>query len=376
MSRKIIHSLFILIAASVMWSCSKTDSSTSESETQVPVETATIKKGDFVHSLFYDGDINAEYEVKVFSKVPDRIEHFYVDAGDKVGKGAPIARIVATTLEQTVQQAEAGLTAARAQLANVRLEYERMQRLRKENAVSQQQYDAVETQYEAVGAQVQQTEAALASTQSILKDATVTAPISGIIGKRYYEAGDMAAPILPLVSIVQMDKVKITFDATEEDLGKLAVGQKAEVRVKSYPDVTFSGSVAKISPVLDPLTRMAEIEVLVDNPQHKLKPGMYAEVQVTTRIINDVIVIPRYAVIENTSLEKVEGKDVVVRNYFVYVVKNGKAEQRTLDVEFLNHTRIAVRAGVSVDENLVVDGQNKLRDGAAVVVTTREDVKS
>ena len=376
MSRKIIYSLFILIAASVMWSCSKTDSSTSESETQVPVETATIKKGDFVHSLFYDGDINAEYEVKVFSKVPDRIEHFYVDAGDKVGKGAPIARIVATTLEQTVQQAEAGLTAARAQLANVRLEYERMQRLRKENAVSQQQYDAVETQYEAVGAQVQQTEAALASTQSILKDATVTAPISGIIGKRYYEAGDMAAPILPLVSIVQMDKVKITFDATEEDLGKLAVGQKAEVRVKSYPDVTFSGSVAKISPVLDPLTRMAEIEVLVDNPQHKLKPGMYAEVQVTTRIINDVIVIPRYAVIENTSLEKVEGKDVVVRNYFVYVVKNGKAEQRTLDVEFLNHTRIAVRAGVSVDENLVVDGQNKLRDGAAVVVTTREDVKS
>lgn len=376
MSRKIIHSLFILIAASVMWSCSKTDSSTSESETQVPVETATIKKGDFVHSLFYDGDINAEYEVKVFSKVPDRIEHFYVDAGDKVGKGAPIARIVATTLEQTVQQAEAGLTAARAQLANVRLEYERMQRLRKENAVSQQQYDAVETQYEAVGAQVQQTEAALASTQSILKDATVTAPISGIIGKRYYEAGDMAAPTLPLVSIVQMDKVKITFDATEEDLGKLAVGQKAEVRVKSYPDVTFSGSVAKISPVLDPLTRMAEIEVLVDNPQHKLKPGMYAEVQVTTRIINDVIVIPRYAVIENTSLEKVEGKDVVVRNYFVYIVKNGKAEQRTLDVEFLNHTRIAVRAGVSVDENLVVDGQNKLRDGAAVVVTTREDVKS
>ena len=376
MSRKIMHSLFILIAASVMWSCSKTDSSTSESETQVPVETATIKKGDFVHSLFYDGDINAEYEVKVFSKVPDRIEHFYVDAGDKVGKGAPIARIVATTLEQTVQQAEAGLTAARAQLANVRLEYERMQRLRKENAVSQQQYDAVETQYEAVGAQVQQTEAALASTQSILKDATVTAPISGIIGKRYYEAGDMAAPTLPLVSIVQMDKVKITFDATEEDLGKLAVGQKAEVRVKSYPDVTFSGSVAKISPVLDPLTRMAEIEVLVDNPQHKLKPGMYAEVQVTTRIINDVIVIPRYAVIENTSLEKVEGKDVVVRNYFVYIVKNGKAEQRTLDVEFLNHTRIAVRAGVSVDENLVVDGQNKLRDGAAVVVTTREDVKS
>ena len=116
MSRKIIHSLFILIAASVMWSCSKTDSSTSESETQVPVETATIKKGDFVHSLFYDGDINAEYEVKVFSKVPDRIEHFYVDAGDKVGKGAPIARIVATTLEQTVQQAEAGLTAARATL--------------------------------------------------------------------------------------------------------------------------------------------------------------------------------------------------------------------------------------------------------------------
>lgn len=370
---------FLMIVAGwivFLTGCDQKDSKNSQVENKIPVETVTVGLGDLAQTLSYYGDIKAEFEVKVFSKVPDRIERFFVDAGDNVAKGAPIARITATTIEQTVRQAEAALTAARAQEANLRAEYDRFALLYRDLSVSKQQYDAIATQYEAAKAQVEQAEAALTSAKSLLRDATITAPIAGIIGKRYCEAGDMAAPALPLVSVCQMDRVKMTFEATEKDLARLEIGQKTVVQVSTYPDHTFEGKVVKISPVLDPLTRLAEVEVLLDNPEHKLKPGMYAHAEVTTGVIENVIVVPRHAVIENTSLERIGGEDQVVKHYFVFVVDSDKALQRRLEVIYLNHEYLAISSGLKIGEQLVTVGQNNLREGAPVTVVREKEASS
>ena len=267
-----------------------------------------------------------------------------------------------------MRQAEAGLAATRAQEANLKVEYERSGRLFKEGAMSKQQFDTIETQYKAIQAQVQQMEAALASAKSSLLDATITAPIDGIIGKRYLEAGDMASPGVPLAEIVQKERVKIIFDVTETDLGKIRIGQEAKVRVKSYPDRVFKGTVTKISPILDPMTRMATVEVLVDNSSDELKPGMFANVTVVTNVLKNVITVPRFATLENTSLKRVDGKDKVVKKYSVFIVKNGKALQRELQTSYINHINIAVSGGVDVGDTLVVEGQNNLRDSVAVSI--------
>jgi len=333
-----------------------------EEEAKIPVEVDEIELGRVKQSLDYNGDIRAEYEVKVFSKIPDRIIKYYVDEGDAVQAGDKIAKILATQIEQAVLQAEA-------QKNNIEMEYERAEKLFRENAMSQQQYDAIQTQ-------MVQAKAALVSARSQLKDATIAAPISGIIGKRYYEEGDMAAPSMPVASVVQMDKVKIEFEATEQDLGRLSVGQEAEIQVRSYPDRIFIGKVIKISPVLDPMTRMADAEVLVSNPDHTLKPGMYAELEITTGILKDVIVVPRHSVIESTSLKSVNGKDRVVKNYFVYIVNDSaRAEQRLLDVDYVNHRLLAVSGGVALGEKLVVSGQNNLREGLPVLIPEVEEAE-
>ena len=340
-----------------------------QQETQVPVAVTEVSLGEVRQSLFYNGDIKAEVEVKVFSKVPDRIEAYFVDEGDAVQKGEPIAKILATTIEQGLRQAEAGLAAAQAQEANLRAEYERAKRLHGEDAMSQQEYDAIKTQYEAAVAQLQQARAALETAKSQFGDATVRSPITGIIGERHYETGDMATPTMPVATVVQMDRVEIEVEATEEDLGRLAVDQKAEVDVKSYPGETFVGRVIKISPILDPMTRMAKVEILIPNQDHRLKPGMYAEVEITTGMLENVIVVPRYAVIENTSLVSENGEDEVVKNYFVFVVDDSaRAEQRKLDVDYVNHQYVAVRSGIAVGERLVVSGQNNLREGLPVLI--------
>ena len=373
MKRMILPLLLILaVLALIVGGCSRPGSNAEEAEVKVPVEVMSVELGEVVQSLDYNGDIKAELEVKVFSKIPDRIEKLFVDAGDEVKKGAPVAKILATTIEQATLQVEAGLVAAKAQEANLRMEFERAQRLKNENAMSEQQFDAVKTQYEAVKAQLDQAEAALKSAKSQLGDATVTAPISGIVGNRYYEEGDMANPAMPIVTIVQMDRVKITFSATEEDLGRLAVGQKTNIAVKTYQDKKFSGKVVKISPVLDPLTRMAEVEVLIDNPKRLLKPGMYAQVEVITGTIEDVIVVPRHVVIENTTMEKIDGVDQVIKNYYVFVVDSAKAHQKKLDVRYANHKSLAIDSGISIGDKLVIAGQNNLRDGMAVSVAKQE----
>lgn len=371
-----VKKLSLILVALTAWylvsGCGKSDSSDAEQKEKVPVEVSTVQLGKVVQSVKYRGDIAAEIEVKVFSKIPDRIEKYFVDEGDAVRKGDPIAQIVATTIEQGVKQAEAMLVAAKAQESNLAVEFERAQRLYQEDALSKQQFEAIKTQYESVQAQVRQAEAALASAKSHFSDATVTAPISGIIGKRYYENGDMANPAIPLVMIVKTERVKIMFNVTEQDLGKLAVGQIAKINVKAFPDQVFEGKVQKISPILDPTTRMAEVEVLVDNQKGILKPGMYAEVEVITGVIDNVIVVPRFAVIENTSLEKVGGVDQVIKNYYVFVVDSNLAHQKKLDVTYVNHNWLAVKSGISVGDKLVITGQNNLREGFPVLVINAE----
>jgi len=364
-----------MTALMILTACSSSNENANE-QVKVPVEVMEAEKGRLPQSLTFNGDIIAETEVKVFSKVPDRIDAFYVDEGDEVKAGQPLAHVLATAIEQGVRQAEAALSAARAQDANMRVEYERTRRLYEQNAMSQQQFDAVKTQYEAAVAQTEQAEAALTTARSQLTDATLSAPIRGIIGKRYYETGDMASPAMPVFSIVQMDRVKMQVQAAERDLGSLAERQPAKVRVRSYTDTTFDGEVLKISPVLDPMTRMADVEILIPNPGHLLKPGMYAQVEIITGCIENTIVIPRHAVLESTSLESNDGKDTVVKNYFVYVIADSmKAEQRLLEVDYVNHQYIAVKSGIEVGEKIVITGQNNLRDGLPVLIAETEEVR-
>jgi membrane fusion protein (multidrug efflux system) len=180
------HSLFVIvvIVAVLLPGCREDNQNTNATEAGIPVEVTTA----------HFGGIAAENEVKVFSKIPDRIEQFFVDEGDRVSKGAPFAQVFCPTIEQSVRQAEAALLFVKTQEANLRVEYARFEKLYRDLTVSQQQYDAAATQFQATQALVQQAEAALASAKSQWHDATVRAPIAGIIGKRYYEAGDLAAP--------------------------------------------------------------------------------------------------------------------------------------------------------------------------------------
>jgi len=375
MQKKILLLLVIISLSLALFSNCSNKANTNEDEAiKIPVETIMVGRKTVTKEVQYTGDVKAEQEVKVFSKIPDRILSFEKDEGDFVHKGEIIAKIEATKIEQAVIQAKAAVVSAKAQLVNLESEYQRAQRLIKENAMSQQQFDGVKTQYEATQALVDQAVAAQVQAESQLADANVTAPISGIIGNRYYEQGDMATGPFPLVTVVQMNKVKVEVNAPEQDFGQLKIGQIANLRVLSYPDETFAGEILKISPVLDPITRMGKIEILVNNENKKLKPGMFAEVQICVNTMENVLTVPKYAVIENTELKRINGVDVAVVNSHVFVENNGIAYLRDIEISYTNGVVAVVASGIEQDENLIIIGQQSLKDSAKVKVLNQGEL--
>ena len=375
MQKKILLLLALIgLSFSLFLSCSKEASTNDDEAIKIPVETAIVGRKTVTKEVKYTGDVKAEQEIKVFSKIPDRILSFEKDEGDFVNKGEIIATIEATKIEQAVIQAKAAVVSAQAQLVNLESEYQRAQRLIKENAMSQQQFDGVKTQHEATQALVEQAVAAQVQAESQLADANVTAPISGIIGNRYYEQGDMAAGPFPLVTVVQMKKVKVEVNAPEQDFGQLNVGQCANLHVLSYPDEIFSGEINKISPVLDPITRMGKIEILVNNNDKRLKPGMFAEVQICVNTMENVLTSPKHAVIENTELKRINGLDVAVINSHVFVENDGIAYLRDIEISYTNGVFAVVSSGLKLNENLVTVGQQSLKDSAKVKVLNQGEL--
>ncbi|MFZ5515313.1 MAG: efflux RND transporter periplasmic adaptor subunit [Candidatus Zhuqueibacterota bacterium] len=368
MKRLVVIIGLIGLVAMLSMGCSKSGTSAKDAEVKIPVQTAEVISSTVTKELTYTGDIMAEQEVKLFSKIPDRITRFFKDEGDYVAKGDTIALIQATTIEQAVNQAKAGLASARAQLANLEAEYHRAQRLQKENAISQQQFEAIRTQYEATQALVEQTEAALAQAESQLSDAAITSPISGIIGVRNYDQGDMAAGQFPLATVVKMNRVKVEVDVPEQDLGELKVGQCASLLVRSFPDDKFTGVIDKIRPVLDPMTRMGKIEIMVDNSNLQLKPGMFAEVSICVKTFKNVLVVPKHAIIEKTEMKRVQGEDVAVIYSQVFIEKEGIALLRSVDISYSNGTFAVVTNGVQLGDKIIVVGQQSVKDGSLVNV--------
>ena len=375
MQKKILLLLVVFgLSVFLFLNCSK-DANTNEDEViTIPVETVIVGRKTVTKEVQYTGDVKAEQEVKVFSKIPDRILSFEKDEGDYVSKGEIIGRIEATKIEQAVIQAKAAAVSAKAQLVNLESELQRAQRLINENAMSQQQFDGVKAQYEATQALAEQAAAAQVQAESQLSDANVTAPISGVIGNRYYEQGDMATGPFPLVTIVQMKTVKVEVNAPEQDFGQLDVGQCANLLVLSYPDETFMGEINKISPVLDPITRMGKIEILVDNKDKRLKPGMFAEVQICVNTMENVLAIPKHAIIENTELQRVNGMDEAVVKSHVFVEDNGIAYLRDLNISYTNGVVAVVSSGIEEGENLIIVGQQSVKDSSKVKVLNQGEL--
>jgi len=186
--------------------------------------------------------------------------------------------------------------------------------------------------------------------------APVESPLTGIVGRIFVDIGSSVTPQSAVALVTDVNKVEIALDIPEKYLPRVSLGQDAEVMVDAYPDETFKGKVTMISPIVDLQTRAAPIEIRINNEDHKLQSGMFAKVRLIIKNSRSMPIVLREAII---------GRDP---NAYVYVVVGDKAQLKKVSLGIRQGPYYEVTEGLGKGDVVVVMGQQKLYDGASVMV--------
>ncbi|HHE76401.1 MAG TPA: efflux RND transporter periplasmic adaptor subunit [Candidatus Parcubacteria bacterium] len=234
--------------------------------------------------------------------------------------------------------------------------------------------DAAQSAYESAKKQLESAEANLASikkraklqiaaaqgqldsVQAQLDNTTITAPISGIVSRKYIETGEMAIAGSPAVEIVNTSGIKIELSLTEFDIGKIFIGQEAEIKLAAYPDEKFIGKVYYVGSVADPASKKFPVKIQLENGDGRIKAGMVADVKIITNRQKNVLVIPKSAVFKEEGVEK------------VYVAENSKVKIKTVKTEVVDENRLKVAEGLSAGEEIIINGNYNLKEGDLVII--------
>ncbi|MFA5858620.1 MAG: efflux RND transporter periplasmic adaptor subunit [Elusimicrobiota bacterium] len=268
-------------------------------DTGVPVEVVKVRTGDIADRLNLTGNVMANETVNVYAKVPGKLQKYLVSEGDNVA----VDQVVAM-----VNRDEPGFDYA---------------------------------------------------------ESPVKTNIAGIVSKRYPDIGALVSPAAggavamatPVITVVNIDKVKVVVDVVEKDVAKVSKDLSAQVKVDAYPKRTFTGTVTSVSPMIDQMSRTAKIEITVDNTERLLRPGMFANVDILVSYHSGRILVPVKCIIE-----KPDGTKRVM------VIKSNIAEDRAVTVGFTDNNNAEILSGLKYGEYAVSTGQQRLTNGIKAAI--------
>ena len=348
----------------------------------IPVETGTIERGPVELRRTFTGTLEASAAFVVAPKVGGRIEELTSDLGDEVAWNQVVARLDNAEFTQAVAQAEADVEVARANLKEAeslleiaRREVQRVESLSKRGVSSESEKDTAMANLLAREAHVQVSQAQLVRAEAELEAARVrlgytkvTAGWSGregehrVVAERFVDEGETVSANASLLEIVDLNPITAVFYVTERDYALLKQGQKVLLRTDAYPDESFSGSLKRIAPVFRENTRQARVELVVDNSDLRLKPGMFVRATIVLDRVEEAVTIPAQA------LTKRKGEDGV----FLVNEENTAVQWQPVTPGIRQDERLEIR-DTDLSGRVVTLGQQLLDDGSAIILPQPED---
>jgi RND family efflux transporter MFP subunit len=346
------------------------DSETVEtSKSHVIVE--TVRRADITETLTYVADLEPYAEVRLYSPLADRILSFPWENGQTVRKGQRVALVRKEGVDKGIEQVVAQADALDVQVRHLESELKRSQELLDAGVITRQTFDQIQTSLDSTRAQRRALDASRAQMAVTANNAVITAPIDGVIGGKTLQRGDMAAPQIPLCSVMQIDKLKAKLRLVEADVAKVELGHQVVLRFDAYPEETFAGTVTSILPYLEAGTRTNTVEVTIDNPDEdgarQLKPRMFGSAELVLERREGVVVAPEPALLLDSQVLEQQGNGELLRKAFV-VGDDGVAHERLVRLGARNGSLFEIESGLDAGDQLVVRGQHGLREGAAVAV--------
>ena len=335
-----LHSMLIL-AIVFLYACgggkeSETENATdSNAKTLVRVKKVTEQPVEQLIEL--TGTVQPFKNNDIATTIPGRIDKIMVEVGDRVNKGQVLVEMDKTNLIQT-----------KLQLQNAEKELARVDTLYRLGSATQQQFDQLTSQVDVTREVIRNLE----------ENTTLTSPIDGVVTARNFDPKNIYGGSPAILTVMQLSPVKVLINISEVYFPNLKTGMDVKIKLDVYPDKIIDGKVYLIHPTISETSRTFVAEVSIPNTDMAIRPGMFARVIVNFGTMNRVVV-PDQAVV----------KQMGTNNKFVFVVENGKAYQKKVELGRRDGDSYELISGVNNGATVVTAGQAHLMDGVEVNVT-------
>jgi len=350
---KLMQSLpiVLLFTLGITGCSSKTDVQNSESQSQSittkkveRVKVMTLKSQVIGKNIEYTSTLMAFEEVHLVPSTPGRIEKIFVEVGSRVKKGDMLVQMDQTQLQQAIIQ-----------LKNLETDYQRLDTLQKVGSVTRQQFDQINTQYKI----------ALSNVEFLKDNTRLLAPFNGVISGKYFENGEMYSGVpntttgkAAILSVVQISPLKAVVNIPETYYPLVDEGMKMNILCDIYKDQTYAGEIIRKYPTIDAYTHSFQVEIKIDNPGEKLRPGMFARVNLKLGEVS-ALVVPALAVL------KMQGSN----DRYIFLEENGLAKRVSVIMGQRFDEMVEVIAPeLKEGDQLIIAGQARLVDKVPVEV--------
>lgn len=378
----------------------------------IPVEVVEVTRGAISETVDVSGDIKSESEISVVSKLQAKIKTVRVKEGDNVFREQTLIVLDGADLSAQVKQAEASVLAAKARynmaLAGARpqekkqvsenlsaaktgfeiakKDFERMSILHEHGSISDQQFDQTKARYEdakaryeqlqqqlelvnegprqeekdAAKAALLQAQASLQYARTLLSYTRITSPCTCSVSSKMASAGEMAAPGIPLLRLVDNGHLFFEAELSEKQSSRFKTGQSVTVTVDGVPGRNFAARVVRTYPSVDTVSRAVKVKIALENTGHLLLSGMFAR--------GSVVVLQK----QNALLVEKDSVRFSQEKPYVYVIRENKAEMRALKTGVSDSAKTEVLSGLEEGETIVLTGSPDLKDGSVVKIVEAE----
>lgn len=337
-------------------SCSK--------KTEFELDTYTVEPTSLSEIVTATGTMESVTSVDVGTQVTGIISNLLVDFNDEVTKGQLIAEIDKTVLQSELQSADATLASAKSTYDYTKINFERNKALHAEQLISDYDYQTSEKDYEVAKMAYQKAQADRVRAAKNLTYAEITSPIDGIVVSREVEIGQTVVSNMNVASlyiIADLDHMQVVGNVDEADIGQVKVGQNVTFTVDAYPDDTFDGTVTqvRISPTTTNNVVTYEVIVSTTNPDHKLIPGMTANLSIYTLRLEDAIAVPLKSfkfepmVIENSNLPTPQPLESQAA-HTLWVLRDNKLVQTAVELGMKNSISQQIVSGLNVGDKIAL----------------------
>lgn len=314
------------------------------------VEVKEVASASLEDRLSLSGSLESANKAVISPKVAGRVARILVENGNQVQSGQPLVLLDNQAYQNQLAAAQATLKKAEANLEATRTNHQRIKQMYQGGVVSQKDFDDIEAGLKAAEADASSAAAAASIASEDLANTTITSPIPGMVANRQVNLGQMISPGLSVMDIEDISSIYIVVNVNQDDIGRIAAGEKAEVLVDPYVDRLFPGTVEVVNPSANPYARVFQAKVKVDNQEGLLRPGMFARVVIQAGEAKEAVTIPQIALAGQNE------------RYYVFVLEGDRVRRQTVTIGGVQNGTIEIRTGLTQGQKVVVTNVNKLKD--------------